>query len=126
MAVVLFVAGMTSLTSCSKKDKLIVGKWQLEAVSAIYGEESIQLTMDQIAALTGEDVEEVFLEFKEDGRVYFEGGSATYKVEDDKLKINDGDATYTMTIMELTSKALTLEVSDMEDGGTFSIYFKKV
>ena len=128
MAMVLFVAGMTALTSCSKSnDKLIVGKWQLEAVSAIYGEESIQLTMDQIAAIAGiGEAEKVFLEFKTDGKVYFDGGSATYKVEGDKLKINEESEAYTITITELTSKALTLEVSDVEDGGTFSIHFKKV
>ena len=130
MALVLFVLGMTALTSCKKstEDKLL-GKWKLESVFFEYGEQMIEVSVENLLAILGEfgdDVEipaEVYLEFKDDGHVYFENEEALYSVDGDKLTLTDGGETIVLTIKELEDKTLSLEAE--EEGTTFVLKFSK-
>ena len=142
MAMVLFVVGMTALSSCtkSKEKKMILGKWELEKVSASMGGYTFQITADQLMEMLGEygeevgDVDEVILEFKNDGYVYFQGDGARYVLEGDKLTLEAGEDTLEATIIELTDSSLTLEGTESEfdeETGmtmkiTFNLYFKRV
>ena len=141
MAMVLFVVGMTALSSCTKsKEKMILGKWELEKVSASMGGYTFQITADQLMEMLGEygeevgDVDEVILEFKNDGYVYFQGDGTRYVLEGDKLTLEAGEDTLEATIIELTDSSLTLEGTESEfdeETGmtmkiTFNLYFKRV
>ena len=141
MAMVLFVVGMTALTSCTKsKEKMILGKWELEKVSASMGGYTFQITANELISMLEayegefEDVDEVILEFKNDGYVYFQGDGARYVLEGDKLTLEAGEDTLEATIIELTDSSLTLEGTESEfdeETGmtmkiTFNLYFKRV
>lgn len=145
MAMVLFVIGMTALTSCSKgKDKLIIGKWEISSISISGGSYNMDLTMEEFYELLGadaEDAEPIVLEFRNDGKVYMvdteddvEEG-LPYSIDGDKLTVQvtdeEGNEEYeTMIIKELTEKALTLErtgkVEELDDDMTVALHFKKV
>ena len=145
MAMVLFVIGMTALTSCSKgKDKLIIGKWEISSISISGGSYNMDLTMEEFYELLGadaEDAEPIVLEFRNDGKVYMvdmdddvEEG-LPYSIDGDKLTVQvtdeEGNEEYeTMIIKELTEKAMTLErtgmVEELDDDMTVALHFKKV
>lgn len=133
MAMVLFVIGMTALSSCTKsKENLILGKWKLESVSATYGGQTYEMSVSQLvdmySAFGASDVENLYIEFKDDGKVYGEGGSASYTIDGDKLTIMDEGEVFVVTITELTSSALTLEETEVDDEVgemTMSLHFKK-
>lgn len=145
MAMVLFVIGMTALTSCSKgKDKLIIGKWEISSISISRGGYNMDLTMEEFYELLGadaEDAEPIVLEFRNDGKVYMvdteddvEEG-LPYSIDGDKLTVQvtdeEGNEEYeTMIIKELTEKVLTLErtgmVEELDDDMTVALHFKKV
>jgi hypothetical protein len=145
MAIVLFVIGMTALTSCSKgKDKLIIGKWEISSISISGGGYNMDLTMEEFYELLGadaEDAEPIVLEFRNDGKVYMVNMDADveeglpYSIDGDKLTVQvtdeEGNEEYeTMIIKELTEKALTLErtgmVEELDDDMTVALHFKKV
>ena len=145
MAMVLFVIGMTALTSCSKgKDKLIIGKWEISSISISGGSYNMDLTMEEFYELLGadaEDAEPIVLEFRNDGKVYMVNMDADveeglpYSIDGDKLTVQvtdeEGNEEYeTMIIKELTEKALTLErtgmVEELDDDMTVALHFKKV
>ena len=145
MAMVLFVIGMTALTSCSKgKDKLIIGKWEISSISISGGGYNMDLTMEEFYELLGadaEDAEPIVLEFRNDGKVYMVDMDADveeglpYSIDGDKLTVQvtdeEGNEEYeTMIIKELTEKALTLErtgmVEELDDDMTVALHFKKV
>lgn len=142
---VLFVIGMTALTSCSKgKDKLIIGKWEISSISISGGGYNMDLTMEEFYELLGadaEDAEPIVLEFRNDGKVYMVNMDADveeglpYSIDGDKLTVQvtdeEGNEEYeTMIIKELTEKALTLErtgmVEELDDDMTVALHFKKV
>lgn len=119
MALVLFVIGMTTMTSCSKsKEKLIVGKWKLESITASYAGATVEINPSDWYD------EDVYMEFTSDGKVYMEGGEASYTIEDDVLIINDGYETVRITIVELTKSTLDLEEED--EGVSMVMHFTKV
>lgn len=140
MAMVLFAIGMTALTSCSKdKDKLIVGKWELKSFSVHGGEYDMEMSIDEFMEMMGAEEDEmidIVFEFKSDGRVYIDEQSASYSINGDQLIIEgidneDGEVmNETLTIKELTEKALTLERTeyDEEIGSdmTVGMHFKRV
>jgi hypothetical protein len=145
MAMVLFVIGMTALTSCSKgKDKLIIGKWEISSISISRGGYNMDLTMEEFYELLGadaEDAEPIVLEFRNDGKVYMVNMDADveeglpYSIDGDKLTVQvtdeEGNEEYeTMIIKELTEKVLTLErtgmVEELDDDMTVALHFKKV
>ena len=142
MAMVLFVIGMTALTSCSKgKDKLIIGKWEISSISISGGGYNMDLTMEEFYELLGadaEDAEPIVLEFRNDGKVYMVNMDADveeglpYSIDGDKLTVQvtdeEGNEEYeTMIIKELTEKALTLErtgmVEELDDDMTVALHF---
>ena len=140
LTLVLFVMGMTALTSCSKgNDKLILGKWQLYSFTMSGNGYDLQMTMEEFYELMGgsaEDVEDIIIEFKSDGYVYMDEDRSPYSISGDKLMVEEvddetGEVEYeTMTITELTEKALTLENSGyIEELGSdlkLAIHFKKL
>lgn len=140
MAMVLFVFGMTALTSCSKsKDKLILGKWELQSLSVSSEGFNMEMTVEDFYAMMGvneDEIEDVIFEFRSDGYVYMDGEGAPYSIEGDKLIIEDVDESEqmveyeTMIISELTDKALTLEQTEYNEdlGGnmTVAMHFKRV
>lgn len=133
MAMVLFVIGMTALSSCTKsKENLILGKWKLESVSATYGGQTFEMSVSELIEMFGAfgaaDVENVYIEFKDDGKVYSEGESASYTIDGDKISIVDEGEVFVATITELTSSALTLEETEVDDEVgeiTIALHFKK-
>ena len=119
MALVLFVIGMTAMTSCSKsKDKLIVGKWKLETITASY-----QGISQEIDPSLWYD-EDVYMEFTSDGKVISDGETASYSIEDDVLIMTDDYETIRVTIVELTKSTLVL--AEEEDGVSMELHFSKV
>lgn len=142
MAMVLFVVGMTALTSCTKsKEKMILGKWELEKVSVTMGGYSMQITVAELMELMGEygeeigDIDEMILEFKNDGYVYAQGEGVRYVIDGDQLTIDGGEeGTIEATITELTKTEMTLEgketYEDEETGmsmtAVFNLYFKRL
>lgn len=137
MAMVLFVVGMTAFTSCTKSnEKMILGKWKLENVTASFAGQTFNMSVSDLIALLeleGEevDVEEVILEFKNDGYVYFQGEGVRYTVDDDILTLEeDENKTLQATITEMTKSEMTLEgeEKDEETGMTmvFGLYFKRI
>ena len=140
MAMVLFVVGMTAFTSCTKsKEKLILGNWKLEKVSATYAGQTFQMSVAELVKMLSgygvdEDIEDIILEFKNDGYVYFQGEGAQYTIDGDKLTLLDEEESLEATITELTRTEMTLEGTEVyvdEETGitmemTFDLYFKKV
>ena len=134
MAMVLFVIGMTALTSCTKDNSaLILGKWKFDKATASYGGESVQLTAADLAAmmdLQGAS-DEFVVEFKSDGKVYAsdEPEPANYTVDGSKLTIFTPLTTFRMTITKLTNSTLIVEPEfddQMPEGGKAEIQFKRV
>ena len=135
MAMVLFVVGMTALTSCSKSnEERILGKWELESISLNVNGMTMQMTPPQLAQLMGISLEEelgkIILEFKNDGYLYYQDEKVEYTVNDDQLtiKMDDGEP-LVATITELTNKELVFEAEDLnsESGiaSSFALYFKR-
>ena len=135
MAMVLFVVGMTALTSCSKSnEERILGKWELESISLNVNGMTMQMTPTQLAQLMGISLEEelgkIILEFKNDGYLYYQDEKVEYTVNDDQLtiKMDDGEP-LVATITELTNKELVFEAEDFnsESGiaSSFALYFKR-
>ena len=135
MAMVLFVVGMTALTSCSKSnEERILGNWELESISLNVNGMTMQLTPTQLAQLMGISLEEelgkIILEFKNDGYLYYQDEKVEYTVNDDQLtiKMDDGEP-LVATITELTNKELVFEAEDLnsESGiaSSFALYFKR-
>lgn len=135
MAMVLFVVGMTALTSCSKSnEERILGKWELESISLNVNGMTMQMTPTQLAQLMGISLEEelgkIILEFKSDGYLYYQDEKVEYAVNDDQLtiKMDDGEP-LVATITELTNKELVFEAEDLnsESGiaSSFALYFKR-
>lgn len=132
---VLFVVGMTALTSCSKSnEERILGKWELESISLNVNGMTMQLTPTQLAQLMEIPLEEelgkIILEFKSDGYLYYQDEKVEYTVNDDQLtiKMDDGEP-LVATITELTNKELVFEAEDFnsESGiaSSFALYFKR-
>ncbi len=135
MAMVLFVVGMTSLTSCTKDNSdLIIGKWKFDKASVSFGGESVQMSAADVLAmmeLNGLSEDELVFEFKSDGKVYAgdEPGPANYTVDGDKLKIIAPDTTFEMLITKLTNTTLIVEPQfddQMSDGAKAEIRFKRL
>ena len=140
MAMVLFVIGMTTLASCTKsKEKLILGKWELTSFSISGAGYNMEMSVEDFYELMGadeEEMEDIVFEFKSDGYVYMNGERAPYSINGDQLIVegsmyDDEEVEYeTMTITELTEKALTLEkteyVDELDGKMTIAMHFKKV
>lgn len=136
MALVLFVFSVATITSCSKSnDKLILGNWKFESVTADFGGQSYPMSIDDLAAmfdlaaiLGEEEVDDIILEFKNDGKVYFEGEGVNYTVDGDQLTIFAEEMLFRLKIVELSGSKMTLEgveaVGEMEIG--YTLDFKKV
>ena len=120
MAMVLFVAGMTALTSCTKNEQRIIGKWELNSMSYQSGGQTIELTMAQMAAPLGEEVTDLVVEFKSNGYVYasaegiIDEQGARYSVNGNTLTVYEEDGDVEMDIVELNSSKLTLGKADDE------------
>ena len=135
MAMVLFVCGMTALTSCTKDNSdLILGKWKFDKATVSFGGETIQMTAADLAAmmdLNGMSDDELIFEFKSDGKVYAggESGPANYTVDGNKLKVISPDTTFEMIITKLTNTTLIVEPQfddSMPEGAKTEIQFKRV
>lgn len=128
MTMVLFVVGMTALTSCSKSnEKQIIGKWQLTTIAATYEGQTFEIDVEDLVAMFGGeyDVEEVILEFKSDGKVYVEGEGIPYSINGDVLTIVDEEeGSVDLKILELTNSSMVLEGE--EGGMLMTLTFKKV
>ena len=133
MAMVLFVVGMTTLTSCTKDNSdRIIGKWKFENASASFGGESFELTAADLAAMMelNDMSDEFIIEFKRDGKVYSadESEPANYKVDGDKLTIITPETSLVMIITELTQSKLVVEPQydeEMPEGAKVEIRFKR-
>ena len=126
MAMVLFVVGMTTLSSCTKSnEELILGKWKLDTISATYEGSSFEMTVADLAALIGADDEftDFIVEFKDNGYVYMEDESAAYSIDGDKLTVTQDGESIEMTISKISSSSMTLEAE--EDGVVMDLTFKK-
>ena len=132
---VLFVFGMTALTSCTKDNSdLILGKWKFDKATVSFGGETIQMTAADLAAmmdLNGMSDDELIFEFKSDGKVYAggESGPANYTVDGNKLKVISPDTTFEMIITKLTNTTLIVEPQfddSMPEGAKTEIQFKRV
>ena len=134
MAMVLFVMGMTALTSCTKDNSdLILGKWKFDKATASYGGETVQLTAADLAAMMDLQgmSDEFVVDFKSDGKVYAsdEPEPASYTVDGSKLTVITPETTFTMTITKLTSTTLIVEPQfddQMLEGAKAEIRFKRV
>ena len=135
MAMVLFVVGMTALTSCTKDNSdLIIGKWKFDKASVSFGGESMEMTAADILAMmnyNGVSEDDFIIEFKSDGKVYAsdEPEPANYTVDGDKLKIIAPDTTFEMLITKLTNTTLIVEPQfddQMPDGAKAEIRFKRL
>lgn len=119
---VLFVVSMTALTSCTKsKEKLILGKWKLETITMNYGGQSVSLTTEAFAEMFGEDLKDITLEFRDNGYAYFNGQGVPYAVDGDYITVTEDGESMQMTIAELTSSKLLLEVSVPMDENELSL-----
>ena len=128
MAMVLFVASMTALTSCTKSNaELILGKWSLESVKATYGGTTIEMTIaDLLSMYESEEIseDEFIIEFKSDGKVYATGeeGGVNYTVVGDKLTIYFEDETVNITITKLNNSVLMGEMTEVDVETGMKIY----
>ena len=135
MAMVLFVVGMTALTSCTKDNSdLIIGKWKFDKASVSFGGESMEMTAADILAMmnyNGVSEDDFIFEFKSDGKVYAsdESEPANYTVDGDKLKVIAPDTTFEMIITKLTNTTLIVEPQfddQMPEGTKAEIQFKRI
>lgn len=135
MAMALFVASMTALTSCTKSnEELILGKWSLESIKASYGGTTIEMTIaDLLSMYESEEIsaDEFIVEFKSDGKVYVSGeeGGTNYTVVGDKLTIYFENETVNITITKLNKSVLMGEMTEMDEemGKIFmTLNFKRV
>lgn len=134
LTMVLFVVGMTTLSSCTKSNSdLILGKWMLYKATATYAGQSIVLSMSDIAAIMGSEIseDEFIVEFKSDGLVYESGepGPARYTIDGDRLSIITPEETFNLDIVKLTSSELVVDmVFDEEEMSEVKgqLYFKRV
>ncbi len=137
LAMVLFVVGMTALTSCTKSnEKRILGKWQMESISLNFDGMTMQLTPEQFVQMLGipveEEMEDIILEFKNDGYVYsMYGEKLEYTVVDNQLtiKMDEGEP-LVATITQLTDKEMIVEAEEVDEesgmASSFALYFKRV
>lgn len=134
MAMVLFVVGMATLPSCTKSNAdLILGKWKLDKATASFGGQTFTMSASDLAAMMGSeiDVDELVVEFKNDGKVYSEGEAepARYTIDGDKLSIITPEETFNMIITKLNRTDLVLEMIIEEEeveGMKGQIFFKRV
>ena len=125
MAMVLFVVGLASMTSCTKNnEKLIVGKWKMETVALSSEGISAEISVAQLlkmAELMDEDVIDPIVEFTEDGYVYVEGEGARYTIDKDYLTLSYDGECVRLGIEGLSSKSMTLSYKGMEEGISYTI-----
>ncbi len=134
MAMVLFVVGMATLPSCTKSNAdLILGKWKLDKATASFGGQTFTMSVSDLAAMMGSeiDVDELVVEFKNDGKVYSEGETepARYTIDGDKLSIITPEETINMIITKLNRTDLVLDMIIEEEemeGMKGQIFFKRV
>ena len=134
MAMVLFVVGMATLPSCTKSNAdLILGKWKLDKATASFGGQMFTMSASDLAAMMGSeiDVDELVVEFKNDGKVYSEGEAdpARYTIDGDKLSIITPEETFNMIITKLNRTDLVLDMIIEEEemeGMKGQIFFKRV
>ena len=126
LAVVLFVVGMTALTSCSKdKTELILGKWKMTKITGTTQGMTYTISMDEFMEAYGvEDAEDFIIEFKSDGMVYAGDEASPYSIVGNKLTISEDEDEIEMTIEKLTSAKLIL--GHTEEDVDMSIEFKKL
>lgn len=110
-ALLLGLFGMLAMSSCSKNEDLIVGKWQLDTVTVNGQTQPMGGMMTMIfqfnednsgsieMAVFGETMNEAF----------------TYAVDGDKLNLTQDGETITATIKNLNKKNLEIEVEDMDE-----------
>ena len=134
MAMVLFVMGMTALTSCTKDNSdLILGKWKFDKATMSYGGQTVQLTAADLADMMNlqGSSDEFVVDFKSDGKVYAsdEPEPANYTIDGSKLTVFTPEITFRMTITKLTSSTLVVEPEldddEMPEGAKAEIRFKK-
>ena len=134
MATVLFVMGMTALTSCTKDNSdLILGKWKFDKATMSYGGQTVQLTAADLADMMNfqGSSDEFVVDFKSDGKVYAsdEPEPANYTLDGSKLTVFTPEITFRMTITKLTSSTLVVEPEldddEMPEGAKAEIRFKK-
>ena len=134
MAMVLFVMGMTALTSCTKDNSdLILGKWKFDKATMSYGGQTVQLTAADLADMMNfqGSSDEFVVDFKSDGKVYAsdEPEPANYTLDGSKLTVFTPEITFRMTITKLTSSTLVVEPEldddEMPEGAKAEIRFKK-
>ena len=129
MAMVLFVASLATLTSCTKDyASKIIGKWKFKSCEAVVEGQSYSIDVDQLMAMYGAsiDPDELILEFKDNGYVYADGDGTPYSVNGDKLTITAEGRTMELIISELTSSKLTLEYHDAEAGVDLTMHLNRV
>ena len=132
---VLFVVGMTTLTSCTKDNSdLIIGKWKFDKATVSFGGETIQMTAADMLAMmnyNGLSEDDFIIEFKSDGKVYAgdEPGPANYTVDGNKLTVITPETTFQMIITKLTNTTLIVEPQfndQMPEGAKAEIRFKRI
>ena len=91
------------------------------------------MSASDLAAMMGSeiDVDELVVEFKNDGKVYSEGEAepARYTIDGDKLSIITPEETFNMIITKLNRTDLVLEMIIEEEeveGMKGQIFFKRV
>ena len=126
MAVVLFVIGMTALTSCSKDNsELILGKWKLTKITGTTQGVSYTVSIDEFMAAYGaEDAEDFIMEFKSDGTVCIGNEVTTYSINHSTLTVVEDEGPVEMTIEKLTSSTMIL--GHTEEDVEMSIEFQKL
>lgn len=132
---VLFVVGMTTLTSCTKDNSdLIIGKWKFDKATVSFGGETMQMTAADMLAMmnyNGLSEDDFIIEFKSDGKVYAsdEPEPAHYTVDGNKLKVIAPDTIFEMIITKLTNTTLIVEPQfddQMPEGAKAEIRFKRI
>ena len=123
---VLFVVGMTSLTSCSKDNsELILGKWKMTKITGTSQGVNYTISIDEFLEAYGEeDVEDFIIEFKSDGMVYYGDEALPYFINRNTLTVNTGEDEIEMTIEKLTNSKLIL--GHTEEDVDMSIEFQKL
>lgn len=129
MAMVLFVASLATLTSCKKDNaSRIIGKWEFKSCEATVEGQSFSIDVAQLMAIYGAsiDPDDLILEFKDNGYVYAGGDGTPYSVNGDKLTITADGRALELTISELTSRKLTLELHNAEANMDMTMHFDRV
>ena len=126
LAMVLFVVGMTALTSCSKDNsELILGKWKMTKITGSVEGVTYTISIDEFLEAYGvEDAEDFIIEFKSDGMVYAGDEVSPYSINRNTLTVTEGDDVVDMTIKKLTSSKLILSFS--EEDVDMSMEFQKL